>query len=399
MTRPGMRARGGHRGPHIMTRTDAISGVSTSITAFVGRTPAGPLAEPTACSSFAEFERLFGGLDASFPLAVSVRDFFQNGGREALLVRLQSDAGVGPFLTARDYIGSRTEQSGIFALEKADLFNMLCIPPDTWGGTTPGDVYRTALAYCHEKRAMFVVDPPADWTATPETAAETAAAGVRELGLNGIEATNGALYFPRLKQAPDEDGGDARSVPPSGAVAGVIARTDGSRGVWRAPAGLDAYLVGIEDMEVRLDDRQSAQLTAVGINCLRSFPGTGPVIWGARTLHVVGSGPDEYRYVPVRRLALHIEESLQRGISWAVEPNGESLWARIGRDVGAFLAGLHRQGAFAGGSARDAYFVKCDDETTTPADVDRGALNVVVGFAPLKPAEFVIVNICLLTAG
>jgi phage tail sheath protein FI len=186
-------------------------------------------------------------------------------------------------------------------------------------------------------------------------------------------------------------------------VAGVIARTDATRGVWKAPAGIDAGLAGVNDLTmgadpVNLTDAENGDLNVLGINCLRTFPVVGRVVWGARTLRGADALADEYKYLPVRRLALYLEESLYRGTQWVVfEPNDEPLWAQIRLNIGAFLQGLFRQGAFEGSSPRDAYFVKCDAETTTVNDRNLGRVNIIVGFAPLRPAEFVILQIQQIT--
>ncbi len=173
-----------------------------------------------------------------------------------------------------------------------------------------------------------------------------------------------------------------------------MARTDTQRGVWKAPAGVDANLSGVQGLELKLTDNDNGRLNEVGINCLRTFPVTGNVVWGARTLRGATQLGDEYKYVPVRRLALFLEESLFRGIKWVVfEPNDEPLWAQIRLNVGAFMQNLFRQGAFQGRSPREAYFVKCDKDTTTQNDINLGIVNILVGFAPLKPAEFVIIKI------
>jgi phage tail sheath protein FI len=173
-----------------------------------------------------------------------------------------------------------------------------------------------------------------------------------------------------------------------------MARTDVARGVWKAPAGLDASLNGVQDLQVNLSDLENGELNPLGINCLRSMGVNGRVVWGARTLRGADENADEYKYVPVRRLALFLEESLYRGTQWVVfEPNDEPLWAQVRLNVGAFMQGLFRQGAFQGTTPKDAYFVKCDSQTTTQNDINLGILNVIVGFAPLKPAEFVIISI------
>ena len=188
--------------------------------------------------------------------------------------------------------------------------------------------------------------------------------------------------------------GGLETFAPSGAIAGVWARTDAGRGVWKAPAGLDATLDGVAGLSLELTDAQGAELNELGVNCLRAFPGDRRVVWGARTLHSGDSGSTEFKYIPVRRLVLFIEESLTRGTQWAVfEANDEPLWARLRQQIGAFLEARFREGAFAGRSAREAYFVKCDRETTTQIDIDGGLVNILVGVAPLRPSEFVVLTI------
>jgi hypothetical protein len=222
--------------------------------------------------------------------------------------------------------------------------------------------------------------------------------------LSGDPAKNAALFFPRLLQPDVADNFTVKSFVPCGAVAGVFARTDAQRGVWKAPAGIDASLSGAADLgivngdpqsaQLRMNDKENGLLNPLGVNCLRSFPIIGPVVWGSRTLRGADQLSDDYKYVPVRRTALYIEESLYRGLQWAVfEPNDEPLWSQIRLAAGAFMQGLYRQGAFQGGSPKDAYFVKCDKDTTTQNDINLGIVNVVVGFAPLKPAEFVVLQI------
>ena len=186
----------------------------------------------------------------------------------------------------------------------------------------------------------------------------------------------------------------SRLAPPCGTVAGLYARTDGNRGVWKAPAGTDANLTGVVSLATTLTDGENGSLNPLGVNCLRTFPVYGAVCWGARTLRGADQLTSEYKHVPVRRLALYLEESLYRGTQWVVfEPNDEPLWAQIRLNIGAFMNTLFRQGAFQGSSPREAYLVKCDRETTTQDDINRGVVNILVGFAPLKPAEFVVISI------
>jgi uncharacterized protein len=293
-----------------------------------------------------------------------------------------------------DILGDEDKKTGMYALAKADLFNLLCIPPDARGGDTSAAVYQGAMGYCAKRRAMLIVDPPAAWGANKETAAATARDGLSALGLTGVEARNAALYFPRVQQSDPNLDGQLDVFVPSGIVAGVMARTDTNRGVWKAPAGLDASVNGVAGLEVNLNDAENGMLNPLGINCLRLFRDSGRVVWGARTLRGADQLADEYKYVPVRRLALYMEESLYRGTQWVVfEPNDEPLWAQIRLNVGAFMHSLFRQGAFQGQKPSDAYFVKCDKETTPQDQINLGIVNIIVGFAPLKPAEFVVIKI------
>ena len=210
--------------------------------------------------------------------------------------------------------------------------------------------------------------------------------------------SSAAIYFPRILAADPLREFRQETFAPCGAVAGVIARTDAQHGVWKAPAGVDATLVGVTALSLGgdpglLTDTQAGLLNPFGVNCLRTFPNVGHVVWGARTLQGADNLASEWKYIPVRRIAYFIEESLFRGTRWTVfEPNDEPLWAQIRLNCGAFMHDLFRQGAFQGASPREAYFVKCSRETTTQNDIDAGIVNVLIGFAPLKPAEFVIIG-------
>jgi phage tail sheath protein FI len=231
------------------------------------------------------------------------------------------------------------------------------------------------------------MDPPDDWT--DSSSATSASVGVNTLRI-GLVKDYSAVFFPRLKL--DESGKDV-FVGPSGAMAGVMARIDGTRGVWKAPAGTEADLRGITGLEYRFSDGENGVMNPKAVNTIRIFP-DGVVSWGARTMDGDDGFGSEYKYIPIRRLALFIEESLYRGLKWVVfEPNDEPLWAQIRLNVGAFMNGLFRQGAFQGQTPKDAYFVKCDSSTTTQNDRNLGIVNIVVGFAPLKPAEFVVLTL------
>jgi phage tail sheath protein FI len=496
-----------------------ITGVATSIAAFIGRTERGPVEKPVDITSFADFEREFGALNLNYPVGFTVQDFYQNGGGLAIVVRafkapagskpaeinydtlkliatapglwaeklrirvekladptplkdLADQLGVVPadFFNLRirntkpgveeeeshinltyvpsarqikgileadsrllrdngstgapaahavpanpaeeaklwtdnpfsapvsnsgdvkdsDGLDVPTFKKGISALDHADIFNLLVIPPDALNGTLDPDVNTAAALYCHNRRALYIVDPPAAWNTVTE------AKNVTALKISGPDARYAALYFPRVRKGNPLRGNLIEPFAASGIIAGVMARTDETRGVWKAPAGVDAALAGVDGLEIEhpMNDIENGILNQIGVNCLRFFPIYNHIVWGARTMRGADVLGDEYKYVPVRRTANFIEESLFRGLKWVVfEPNDEPLWAQIRLNVGAFMQGLFRQGAFQGTSARDAYFVACDKTTTTQNDINLGIVNVVVGFAPLKPAEFVVVKI------
>ncbi|MGX1851942.1 phage tail sheath subtilisin-like domain-containing protein [Streptomyces sp. NBC_01456] len=302
-----------------------------------------------------------------------------------------------------DYTGSEAEKTGLHQLLKTDIFNVLCLPDCEWlqeqlGDGNISDLLTQAAGLCADRRAILLVDPPASWTAPPNGAPVSVPQLVDQVKnspvLQGDLAKNAAVYFPRVLAPDPLRGGTLRPFPPSGVMAGLLARTDVQRGVWKAPAGTDASLNGVVDLEVPLTDGNIGLLNPVGVNCLRRLPAAGPVAWGARTLRGDDRLADEWKYLPVRRLALFLEESLFRGTQWVVfEPNDEPLWASIRLNIGAFMNTLFRAGAFQGRTPQEAYLVKCDKENNPQNDIDRGIVNIQVGFAPLKPSEFVIVHI------
>lgn len=290
--------------------------------------------------------------------------------------------------------GDKTGKSGIYALDKADIFNLLCIPPDSRNGDTHSSVYQAAMSYCVKRRAMLIVDPKAEWGKEKSIDTAKAQEWLKQMGLSGQDSRNAALYFPRVIESDPMLEGQPDTFVPCGIVAGVMARTDRTRGIWKAPAGLDASLNGTQGLQMSLTDDENGLLNPLGINCLRSFPVSGRIIWGARTIRGADQLSDEYKYIPVRRLTMFIEESLYRGTQWAVfEPNDEPLWAQIRLNVGSFMHSLFRQGAFQGKSPNEAYFVKCDKETTNQDDINKGIVNIIVGFSALKPAEFIVIRI------
>jgi phage tail sheath protein FI len=295
--------------------------------------------------------------------------------------------------TASDYTSVMAENT---ALDKLAVFNLMILP-----GISNTTVLSTALAFCEGKQAFLVMDPPP--TATADTAPNPANPIATLIG--GVpKSANGALYFPYL-QSPDPVTGAAtnavtgqtNTVPPAATVAGIYAATDLARGVWKAPAGFAATTnntTGVVPTGA-MTNMQQGTLNPLGINCLRDFANIGTAVFGARTL--VTQTQQQWRYVPVRRMALFLEQSLISSLTWVVfEPNADPLWSAIRISINAFMLGLFNQGAFQGTTPSQAFLVKCDSQTTTQTDINNGVVNILVGFAPLLPAEFVVISIAQL---
>jgi phage tail sheath protein FI len=494
-----------------------ITGVATSITAFIGRALRGPTDVATRIQSFADYERKFGGLSGLSTMSYAVQNYFQHGGTDAYIIRVHNAAGSAEIslptsgtalvlsayspglwgnalrasvnyeatkdpanlytlviqelsapgsstvvrsetflnlssdptnaryvttvlgeestlvkvkgsapaqrptatITNSDdptdetkYVAANTagtdgsdvtdnqiaadslkaSRRGIYALDAVDLFNLLCIPPlafDT--DVDESSTLAKAATYCKYRRAMLIVDPPSDWNDTDD-----AEAGIDTIrtAIGNDSSVNVTVYFPRLRMPDPLQENRLNTFVPCGAIAGIMARTDAQRGVWKAPAGLEASFSGVPELAYKLDNAANGRLNPIGLNCNRFFPGFGNVVWGARTLAGTDILSSDWKYVPVRRLALFLEESLYRGTQWVVfEPNDEPLWAQIRLNIGAFMHNMFRLGAFQGASPQQAYFVKCDKDTTTQNDINLGIVNIVVGFAPLKPAEFVVIKL------
>jgi len=294
-------------------------------------------------------------------------------------------------------------KNGVDTLAHIDpyIFNILCIPaaailvtggaPDS---TNIAGVYSHAAGVCDTHRAMLIVDIPTGINSTSSTVSTGVLSWTNTLQTAGFEPdANSAIYFPTL-QVPDPlNGGRPRAVGTSGTMAGIWASTDAARGVWKSPAGIDAAVSGAS-LSYIMNDSDSAAINPFGINGLRNFKTYGNVVWGARTMQGADQIASQWAYIAVRRTALYIEESLFEGLKWVVfEPNDSPLWAQIRLNVTSFMQNLFRQGAFQGSTTSAAYFVKCDSETTTQTDINSGVVNILVGFAPLKPAEFVILQI------
>lgn len=389
-------------GSHIGELPDMykIPHLATSITAFVGRAPLGPVDEVLTCFSFGDFELHYGGLSLNCPMSYAVRDFFNQGGSQAVICRLYEpgpgsaqSGGEGPLLTVPTYLGDRDRKTGIYLLEKIPTFNLLCIPPDQrLLDTTPvaqqdldNRIRRAAAAYCVERQAIFIADPPTIWESRL-TQGNIAAIAPTDLGITGESAAyiqaeqNVAVYFPRVIAADPLLNNSRCLFPACGMIAGVIAAMDLSSGVWTSPAGIKAVLQGIVKLAVDISDAQNGELNKVGINCLRSFPVVGTVVWGARTLCLDG----EYKYLAVRRLTLFMESSIYEMTQWTVsESNDASLWSRVCMSVNSYLAELAYQGAFYN------YRVSCDASTMTRDDIEAGRLIILVQFAPVYPHEFI----------
>jgi len=336
-----------------------------------------------------------GGTDASIDLLMGdANDGTERTGQESLN-RLLSGA-AGEVSLAGGTNGTMPDKAAyddVFNIfEKYRDINMICLPDQTWNTTGERAIIDAAVSHAEKmKNRMVIIDPPVGIELKTEKS-------VTDLGFK--PKTYSVVYYPWTRVAnPFYNAETNPGVPttvwvgPSGLAAGMWAKIDGKRGVWKAPAGVETSLLGVAGLQYLVEDGEQDSLNPLGINCLRRMPGFGPVIWGARTLAT--KADPEWRYVPVRRTAIMIEQSIYNGIQWAVfEPNNHNLWASLRGNIGSFMDGLFRAGAFQGEKASDAYFVRCGlGDTMTQGDIDRGQVIVIVGFAPLKPAEFVIVRI------
>jgi phage tail sheath protein FI len=365
----------------------AVPPARTAVTGFVGAAAQGPVDQPVEVVSLGAFIAVFGSPDVAYPMSHAVAHFFENGGTRGEVVRVVSRGGAeSDPITDDDLAGPALEPAdqGIWALRDSGV-DLVVVPPLGPGTDVSAATRRAVVALAVGERAFAVLDPPEGWATAGDVA-------VADLGLVDHHE-NAAVYWPWIEAA--DGAGGAAAFPPSGAVAGVYSRIDRSRGVWKAPAGTEAALA-VTDLTASATDAEIEQLNSSGVNTLRTTA-AGHVMWGARTL--AASHGNEWRYVPVRRTALFLERSLYNGLDWVVfEPNDEPLWAQLRLTVDAFMADMWGDGAFRGDKAHEAYFVRCDRSTTTQADVDRHVVNIVVGFAPLKPAEFVVIEVALTTA-
>jgi phage tail sheath protein FI len=362
-----------------------IEGVGTSVAAFVGPAPGGPLNSPVRVSRWGQFAKVYGDpnepdngpfMEGAF-LAHAVRGFFDNGGSVCWVVRVGGS-------TPRELGGDVEERSGLVSLAAIDEITMVCMPDATTLASDGDETELPALqgkliAHCeHARNRMAILDcPPGlsprevlDWRKS----------------VAGYDSQEAALYYPWLEVA-DPLTDRLLLVPPSGHVAGVWCRTDIGYGVHRAPT---AGVLGVAGLGFDVAETDQAELEEAGVNSIRAFPGQGIRVWGARTL----SSDPEWRHVPVRRVFLHLARSIDQGTRWtAFEPNDERLREKLREQVERFLDRSWRDGALAGESANDAYYVKCDAETNPPEVIEAGQVVCEIGIAPVKPREFAILRL------
>jgi phage tail sheath protein FI len=353
----------------------------TAVTAFIDFFSTGPIDTPTPIASFLEFEQTFGGLDSRSEASYQIQQFFNNSGQSALVFRIAPEPSSPLFASKL--------KSALNSLSSP--FNILCIPATAnLASTDMHDIMTAAQTFCVAQRAFYIADIP------PSTAVASPSAMASWFGHSDLSALDcAAIYYPCLIIPDPLQQNAPREIGYSGTAAGIYAQTDSTRGVWKAPAGTNAVIAGATP-SAKIDDVANGELAVLGINAIRSFQNVGTVLWGART--TAGASNSDYRYVNVRRLALYLEQSLLDGLQWVVfEPNGPALWASIRLAVDSFLIKLWQQGAFQASKAQQAFFVHCDATTTTQADINNGRVNVEIGFAPLKPAEFILLRISLNT--
>ena len=306
------------------------------------------------------------------------------------LIYASQDNPDGLIPTGADVAGDTTARTGIHALDAMPIVNLLIVPDmPAMNPTGYLNAATATLEYAIHRKAFALLDLPST-VHSPSDAIAWATSSPPTFGTGIISA---ATYYPQV-QVPNPPSTQPLAMGACGTLAGVYAATDASRGVWKAPAGINAPLASVQQLSYVMNDRENGELNPLGVNALRNFPVYGNVAWGARTLAAANIADEQWMYVPVRRLALFIEQSLMQGLKWAVfEPNDEQLWAQIRLSVYAFLLSLFRQGAFEGATPAQAFACVCDASTTTAQDIANGIVNIVAMFAPLKPAEFIVINL------
>ncbi len=377
----------------------SIQGLSTSTAGFVGPTHTGPLTLPAdPISSLSDFENTYGGsqpmqFEGAAPMPNfmwhAARAFFENGGTRLYVSRVFSPGtspdsdGVRP--TADDYAGTlnpaTNSKSGLMAFEGVDEISIIAAPGASFGyqGNSADATSVPQLLIGHAERMRYRI-------AVLDSAESQSPDAVQAFRAQ-FDSSRAALYYPWVT-IDDPVTSTKLNLPPSGFIAGIYARTDSTRGVFKAPANEVINLaIGLETL---VDDAQQSELNPRGINTLRFFPGRGYLVWGART---VSSDP-EWKYLNVRRYLAYLEHSIESGTQWvAFEPNGETLWTNVRRAISNFLLNEWRTGGLMGSKSDQAFFVHCDRSTMTQSDIDEGRLVILIGVAPIRPAEFVIFRI------
>lgn len=419
--------------------TKPIEAAGTSITAFIGITAeasiksvdssgnearSSVLGKTMLVTNWTQYTTIFGGFVEGAFMPDAVYGYFNNGGgpcyvtslravdempdtkkpapkKAAASTKKEDDAkegeeaavtpiveSVGGPLTAKEFIGDTAERSGIGGLEAFSNISLLVCPDVFYGydGSPAAksrvkQVQTAMIAHCENMQYRFaLLDTP------PNLSAQEAKEWRDYVN---FDTSYAAMYYPWIEVADLSDSPQtSKFVPPSGHVVGIYNRTDAERGVHKAPA--NEVILGATNLEIDLTKGEQDTLNPIGVNCIRSFPGRGIRVWGARTLSSDGS----WRYINVRRLFSQVGQSLDVGLQWVVfEPNDSNLWARVRRDITAFLRVIWRSGALFGSSPDAAFYVKCDAELNPHEIRDLGQLIIEVGMAPVKPAEFVILRL------
>lgn len=361
--------------------TKPLEMVGTSTVGFIGETTVGPVNEPIFCTNWSQFTKHFGDFQHSEYLAHAVYGFFNNGGGRCFVLNVGAgDPEKKVASKAALYIGQDNgpgTRTGLKAFEDVEEINILCAP-----GQTDPVIQDAVLSHCENMRYRFAV------LDSPEVIEK---GGVDKLP-KPRDSKYGAYYFPWIEVYDPYKGNVFQ--PPSGYMCGVYARSDGERGVHKAPA--NELVRGALGLRYNITKGEQDILNPKGINCIRAFSNRGIRVWGARTI----SSDASWRYINVRRLFNMVEQSIEIGTQWAVfEPNDQRLWKRITRDLTAFLMRLWRQGALFGKTPEEAFYVKCDDETNPPEVIDAGQLICEIGMCPVKPAEFVVFRIGQMPSG
>jgi hypothetical protein len=379
-----------------------IESVGTSTAGFVGIAEKGPVNDPQLITNWSQFTRTFGEFIPNSYLAYAVYGFFNNGGTRCYITRVEFKEGF----SAKDLIGYNKgpkDRKGLGTFEAIDEISMVAIPDamSLLNGKPKVDpakkddrpkapedktkevlnVQRGLMDHCAKMKDRFAVLDPLKGYDVGE---------IKKWRQDNLDSKYAALYYPWIEVADPikAEGKPNRLVPPSGHMMGIYARCDATVGVHKAPA--NEIIQGVTGLEFKLTKGEQDILNPEGINCLRAFPGRGIRVWGARTV----SSDASWRYINVRRLFLMVEESIENGTQWVIfEPNDQSLWKKITRNISAYLRRVWRDGALVGAIPQEAFYVKCDKETNPPEVVSAGQVVIEVGIAPIKPAEFVIFRI------